>query len=453
MKTMRFFVSLACIFLFASGIANAQNSVTQGYEIKITGSKISENTLYLQGYYGQDAFIFDSAKVKGHKSILFKNKKKEMPAGIYTLTDRFGNEYFDLMIDKSRRFTINGGEWNNAFVASATVEGSDENAQFIEFQKQMANVETFHETSLQTTDNTPTLFYESMPESFLGHYLKARYNINPLLPQLDINDTTDATLEYQQLIDHYFDSYTFDDARLLRCPIYLDLHNYFLETLPTDAKLVTQKSIDFIRSFKDPNAQAYYLPLLFNLYDHTVNSMVYDQAFVALFDQFCKGPNSVNISEDLARYFQRSAERKRKLLPGETVPALVSYDINNGKHSSSDIDKDYIIIWFWDADCDECKVETPKLRDFYKDFANYYNLDVYAVAITDDLEKWDKFCKDNDLSSWVNVNYYMNDPNYDFIEYFDLITTPVIYLLDKNHTIIARNFPLEEIHEKVRVKN
>ena len=81
MKTMRFFVSLACIFLFAMGIANAQNSVTQGYEIKITGSKISENTLYLQGYYGQDAFIFDSAKVKGHKSILFKNKKKEMPAG------------------------------------------------------------------------------------------------------------------------------------------------------------------------------------------------------------------------------------------------------------------------------------------------------------------------------------------------------------------------------------
>jgi len=47
MKTMRFFVSLACIFLFAIGIANAQNLVTQGYDIKITGEKISENTLYL----------------------------------------------------------------------------------------------------------------------------------------------------------------------------------------------------------------------------------------------------------------------------------------------------------------------------------------------------------------------------------------------------------------------
>ena len=445
MKTMRFFVLLACIFLFAMGTTNAQNTVTQGYEIKITGDKISENTLYLQGYYGQDAFIFDSAKVKGQKSITFKNKKKEMPAGIYTLTDRFGNEYLDLIIDQNRSFTVTGGNWNNAFVMSTSIEGSDENAQFIEFQKQM-------EASGQQFDKTPQLFYESMPESFLGHYLKAKYN-NSLLPQLNLDDTSDATLEYQQLIDHYFDSYTFDDTRLLRCPIYLDLHNYFLETLPADAKLVTRKSTDFIRSFKSPEAQAYYLPLLFNLYDHTVNSMIYDQVFVALFDQFCKGPNRVSISEDLARYFQRSADRKRKILPGETVPALVSYDINNGKHASSDIDKDYIIVWFWDADCDECKVETPKLRDFYKEFANYYNLEVYAVAITDDLEQWDKFCKDNDLSSWVNVNYYMNDPNYDFIEYFDLITTPVIYLLDKKHTIIARNFPLEEMHEMLRGKN
>jgi hypothetical protein len=446
MKAMRFFVSLACIFLLSLGITNAQKPVTQGYEIKITGNKISENTLYLQGYYGQDAFIFDSAKVKGQKSVTFKNKKKEMPSGIYTLTDRFGNEYLDLIIDKNSHFSVSGGDWSRDYLSNAIVENSDENAQFIEFQKQM-------ETPGQDFNKIPQMFYESMPESFLGHYLKAKYNINPLLPQLDIDDTTDATMEYQRLINHYFDSYTFEDVRLLHCPIYLDIQNYFIETLPADAKLVTQKAIDFIHSFQDPEAQAYYLPLLFNLFDHTVNSMIYDQAFVALYDQFCKGPNSVNISEDLARYIQRVAERKRKILPGETVPVLVSYDINNGKHASSDIDKDYIIVWFWDADCDECKVETPKLRDFYKEFANYYNLDVYAVAITDDLEKWDKFCKDNDLSSWVNVNYYMNDPNYDFIEYFDLITTPVIYLLDKKHTIIARNFPLEEIHEKLRGKN
>ncbi len=451
MKTLRFVILLACTSLFFTGITNAQNTENQGYEIKITATGIDESMLYLQGYYGQEAFIFDSAKVKGHKNIIFKNKKKEMPTGIYTLTDRFGNEYLDLIIDKKRRFTITGSSLDR-LSATAIVDGSEENAQFVEFQKQMAPAEMSGETSSQAADNIPKLFYESMPESFLGHFIKAKYYINPLLPQADEGDTSDASMQYQLLIDHYFDSYTFDDARLLHCPIYLDLRYYFLDILPADAQLVTRKSIDFIQKFQDPESRSYYLPLLFNLFDHTVNSMVYDQAFVALFDQFCKGTDRVNISEDLYRYYQRAAERKRKILRGETVPVLVSYDINNGKHASSDIDKDYIILWFWDADCDECIVETPKLLEFYKEFANYYNLDVFAVAITDDLEKWDKFCKNNELS-WVNVNYYMNDPNYDFIEYFDLITTPVIYLLDKNHTIIARNFPLEELHEKLRTKN
>ncbi len=451
MKTLRFCVSMILFFLLFSSCIYAQKAENQGYEIRILTSGVDNNYMYLQGYYGQDAFIFDSAKVNGHKSIVFKNKKKVMPSGVYTLTDRFGNEYLDLIIDKNRHFTITGNSLDQ-LSATAVVDGSEENAQFVEFQKQMSSIDPLQEMATQAMNNIPTLFYESMPESFLGHFIKAKYFINPMLPQFDESDTSDASLQYQLLIDHYFDSYTFEDHRLLRCPVYLDLHNYFLDILPADAQLVTNKAIEFIGKFKSPDAQSYYLPLLFNLFDHTVYSMVYDQAFVALFDQFCKGPNKVNISEDLARYFQRSAERKRKILPGETVPALVSYDINNGKHASSDIDKDYIIIWFWDADCDECMVETPKLHEFYKDFANYYNLDVYAVAITDDLEKWDKFCKDNELS-WINVNYYMNDPNYDFIEYFDLITTPVIYLLDKKHTIIARNFPLEEIHEKFRIKN
>ncbi|MBO4654362.1 MAG: thioredoxin family protein [Bacteroidales bacterium] len=451
MKTLRFCASLACTFLVLISMINAQNIDNQGYEIKVSASNIDENFMYLQGYYGQEAFIFDSAKVKGHKNIVFKNKKRVMPSGVYSLTDRFGNEYLDLMIDKSRHFTVTGSSLDR-LSTSAIVSGSEENAQFIEFQKQMASVEMSHETSPQTIDNTPQLFYESTPESFLGHYIKAKYYINSMLPQLDESDTADASLQYQRLIDHYFDHYTFEDARLLRTSVYLDLRNYFLEVLPQDAQVMVSKANEFLQKFKDQESYEYYTALLLSLFEHSVNNLAHDQVFVALFDQHCAGKTISTIPEDLKTYYQRSVDRKRKLLPGQTIPALVSYDISNAKHASSDIDKELIIIWFWDADCDECIVETPKLNEFYKDFANYYNLEVFAVAITDDLEKWDKFCKNNELS-WINVNYYMNEPNYDFIEYFDLITTPVIYLIDKKHTIIDRNFPLEEIHERLRVKN
>ena len=447
MKKRRFFVLCLCILLLASMGLHAQNTDIQGYEINFSVLNINDSYLYLQGYYGQEAYIFDSAKVKGHKSFVFKNKKRMMPAGVYTLTDRFGNEYLDLIIDKSRNFSITGGNLDR-LNSSATVEGSEENAQFVEFQKQMATVGTYQETFPQTIDNTLTLFYESTPESFLGHYIKAKYNLNPNLPHAEANDS-DITQLYQLLIDHYFDHYTFDDARLLRTPIYLDLSNYFFEVLPQEPILLRVKADEFLKKFKDKESYEYYTALLLSLFEHSFYNVVHDQVFTELFDEHCNGKDVSTIPEDLQNYYQRSANRKRKLLPGETVPALVSYDINNGKHSTSDIDKDWIILWFWDADCDECVEETPKLNEFYNEFAAYYNLEVYAVAITDDLEKWDKFCKKNDLK-WINVNYYMNDPNYDFIDYFDIISTPVIYLLDKKNTIITRNFPLEELHEKLR---
>ena len=441
MRTMRFFVTLVCTFLVLISIVNAQNTDNQGYEIKILTADIDDSYMYLQGYYGQEAYIFDSAKVKGHKNIVFKNKKRIMPSGVYTLTDRFGNEYLDLIIDKNRRFTVTGSSLDR-LSATAVVEGSEENSQFVEFQKQWASPDA-------AAAKVPQMFYESMPESFLGHYIKAKFYINPMLPQFEEGDTADASQQYQQLIDHYFDHYTFEDARLLRTSVYLDLRNYFSEVLPQDAKVIVPKANEFLQKFKDTESYEYYTALLLSLFEHSVNNLTYDQVFVELFDTHCAGKNISTIPEDLQVYYQRTVDRKRKLLPGQTIPVLVSYDINNAKHSTADIDKDLIIIWFWDADCDECIVETPKLNEFYKDFANYYNLEVYAVAITDDLEKWDKFCKNNDLQ-WINVNYYMNDPNYDFIEYFDLITTPVIYLIDKKHTIIDRNFPLEEIHEILR---
>lgn len=444
MKTLRFLVLCIGLLLWTGTRINAQNTDIQGYEIKFSVPNISDSYLYLQGYYGQEAYIFDSAKVKGHNSFVFKNKKRVLPAGIYTLTDRFGNEYLDLIIDKNRHFSVTGKSLDH-LGTTAVVEGSAENAQFVEFQKQWASPDA-------VAANVPQVFYESMPESFLGHYLKAKYYINPMLPKLDEGDTIDASLQYQQLIDHYFDHYTFEDARLLRTSVYLDLRNYFLEVLPQDAQTIITKANEFLQKFKDKEAYEYYTALLMSLFEHSTNNMVHDQVFVALFDQHCAGKNISTIPEDLLHYYQRSTDRKRKLLPGKTIPALVSYDINNVKHSTSDIDKELILLWFWDADCDECVEETPKLSDFYNEFAAYYNLEVYAVAITDDLEKWDKFCKNNDLR-WINVNYYMNDPNYDFIEYFDIITTPVIYLLDKKHTIIARNFPLEEMHEKLKTEN
>lgn len=424
------------VFCFLCGMTTFLQAQPAGYEIRISATNIQANYLYLQSYRGQDAFVFDSAKVKAHKTVVFKNSSAIMPSGIYTVTDRFGNEYINLIIDKDRQLAIEGGNFDPMFCHTATAIGSEENTQFLSFQKQ-----------LQSTDNpleVAQFYCESMPESFLAHFLKAKFNINPTLA--NENDTTNIDAQYQTLINHYFDSYTFDDARLFHSPVYLDLQHYFLDILPKDNQLIQERCSWFLSNFKEDESYEYYLALLLNLFDRSFNSMAYDQVFVKLYDNYCAGKTFKTLPEDLMKYYKRSADRKRRLLPGETVPELICSDIKNVKHSSKNIDKEYIILWFWDADCDDCVELTPKLHDFYRNFAQYYDVEVFSVMVTDDLERWDRFSKNNQLS-WINLSYAIDEPNYDFVEYFDIITTPVIYLISKNHTIINRNFSLEELHE------
>ena len=137
---MRFLVLFLCTLLLAGFNLEAQNTNTQGYEIKFQALGIDDSYLYIQAYYGEEAYIFDSAKVKGHKAVVFKNKKKVIPTGIYTLTDRFGNEYLDLVINKDRYFAVMGLTLDR-LSTTAVVSGSEENSQFIEFQKQNPRIQ------------------------------------------------------------------------------------------------------------------------------------------------------------------------------------------------------------------------------------------------------------------------------------------------------------------------
>lgn len=127
---------------------------------------------------------------------------------------------------------------------------------------------------------------------------------------------------------------------------------------------------------------------------------------------------------------------------------MVAYDAQHNSVSTKDIKHKYIILWFWDPDCDECVELTPQLRDFYDIYKDYYDLEIYAVSITDDYDRWDDFIRKNQLT-WINVSYAIGEPNYDFVDYFDLITTPGIYIINSKHKIIARQFPLDELHEKL----
>jgi len=104
----------------------------------------------------------------------------------------------------------------------------------------------------------------------------------------------------------------------------------------------------------------------------------------------------------------------------------------------------YTILIFWAADCGHCQKEVPKLHENLKTLTGKVDVKVYAVQTKEELfDSWKKFIVDNKLTNFINVfdPIHLNNLK----EKFDIYSTPVIYILDKDKKIKAKRLDSEQV--------
>ena len=420
-----FLFTIFCISLF---------SQEQGYKITIELPGVDTKTLYVKGNYGDKSYIFDSIKPSSKFVYSLQSKKRTIPNGIYEIIDKKGNSYLEFIVSQSRHFSIKTEQdkWSRY-----TVEGSDEN-KFFALIKELEQSEMLNkETILQ--------YIELSPESLLSKYLKAQYLFVELPNDYldDIEEILDIDAAYSYVKEHFFDHIDFQDARLLRTPINPKLDIFFTEILLNQHPDTINREIDhFIAKTKNSDeAKRYYLQYIYGLFDTGLPE--HAGVIVHLYDNYCADGTCDWLDEHFNRRIKRDVLRKRNLLPGQIVPSLEAYTHTQEKISSENLKTQHIVLWFWDPDCEDCIEQTPKLYEFYQDFHEMYDFEVMAISITEDYERWRNLL--SQFPDWINISFAAGEPNYDFVDYFDLLTTPGIFVIDKDHKIIARQFPLEEI--------
>jgi len=110
-----FLLLLICLPIF---------SQSKGYKITVKIKNITDTVLYLVGNYGEDVYIFDSARVNKRFVAIFTGKQ-ELYSGIYSIQNREKQNLFDLIIDKSREFSISTSKEN--IFKKRKIVGSAEN--------------------------------------------------------------------------------------------------------------------------------------------------------------------------------------------------------------------------------------------------------------------------------------------------------------------------------------
>jgi len=232
----------------------------------------------------------------------------------------------------------------------------------------------------------------------------------------------------------------------------LDLKDFFLGLDPQTAENVIDNIEVLFSNMLDENPTSaqldvrdFYLKKFIHLFMNLAPK--FDPVFVYLVDNYAaKLTQSEFLSDSEVYVFKRVADRKRRAFVGQTIPAFESYTIDNQKISTAGMTSDYTILWFWDPDCDHCLEDTPKLYDFYCKYHDIYNFEVIACSITEDYDRWIAFITEHRFD-WINTSNAIATPNYDAMDFFDFNETPAIYIIDKQHKVVARQPSLDELIE------
>jgi thiol-disulfide isomerase/thioredoxin len=109
----------------------------------------------------------------------------------------------------------------------------------------------------------------------------------------------------------------------------------------------------------------------------------------------------------------------------------------------------YTILVFWAVDCGHCQTEIPKLHEDLKALKGKIDFKVFAVQTKDDLyDSWRKFLIDKKLGDFIHVYDPVHLNN--LKERFDIYSTPVIYVLDKDKKIKAKRLGAEQVVDMLK---
>ncbi|MCD6065369.1 MAG: hypothetical protein K0S33_195 [Bacteroidetes bacterium] len=493
------------VFCFAllTGIIGSTNLSAQGYEIKVSIKNSKDSICLLTKYTWEQPYKVDTAKVDKNGNMVFTGKTP-LEKGIYSIySPKKSALYFDLIVNESQKFTITTDTVN--FYDKMKVVGPKENTDFVEFvrfmgaknmermkyEKEVRAMKTADSTKLLQTKTTGLFkdikayqqdYLAKNPNSYIATIIRLQMdNDVPNAPK-GIAAADTAIWKYQYYKNHYWDGINLNDIGTLNTnKIFADkLKRYFEKVLIQQPDTLAKES-DIVIGRIGNNKETFKW-VVHNLTYMAESSKVMgmDAFFVYLVDKYYITGQAYWLDEKQLDKVIKRANILRHLLIGKKAQDLRLADtsgINPLKKMGIDtistseeltkkyyanqaaiekmlvsmynIKADYTVLVFWDVDCGHCKKEIPVILDTYHKLKKEgTSLEVLAVYTQHEYGKWKNFIRDNKLD-WINVADAVHLNN--LKEKYDIFSTPVIYILDKDKVILAKRIGAEQIEDVIKM--
>jgi peroxiredoxin len=454
------FPMLKKFILFIFIVFGFTAQAADGYKIKCKITGVKDSACYLAYYFGDKQYLKDTAKADAQGNLEFAGSEK-LPGGIYLVVIP-KRRYFEIIIDQEQNFSL---ETDTAdFAKNMRFKGTKENEVFYSYLKFITQkgkeIEPLREQMKKVGDKSDSAkviraqmsqidkevkdykmkFVADHPEMMLSKVFKASQE--PEVPENP--NKKDSTFAYRYYKKHYFDEVDFTDDRLLRSPVFANKLKYYMEKLVIQIPDSLNKEAEYLVEKGKPNKEVfkYLVYWLTNTYE-TSNMMGADAIFVNMVKKYYKTGQAFWVTDTVLKKIVDRAEQLDKILIGNTAPDLLVQDTTLANHALSKFNAKVTILYFWDPDCGHCKKITPKVLDFYHEYKSK-GVEVFGVCTNfgETMDLWKKGIKEMKLD-WFNVADLFNKTGYK--KTYDIYSTPVIYVLDKDKKIRAKRLGAEDL--------
>jgi peroxiredoxin len=437
----------------------------QGYKIKVKINGLKDTTVLLGNHFADKQYVIDTVRCDSKGNLVFEGKEKLKP-GIY-LTVLPSKRYFEFLITSEQEFSLETDTGN--FVYSMKVKGSNENQLFYDYLKFIEakgklitrlrekiddkkapkdSIENAKKQAAETDNevkNYKKNFINQHPKSFLTTIFKASQD--PEIPEIPLlpNGRKDSVFQYNYYKQHFFDGLDFSNEGLLRTPVFHARLKTYLDNLTFQIPDSISKSCIEICERAKANKEVFkYCVVEFTSTYEKSNIMGFEAVFVDMVDKYYRTGQAVWADSVTLFKIKDKAGKLKPLLIGKKAPNLTLKDTSGVYQTLYNFRNDFVVLAFWDPDCSHCKKEIPVLLKEYNEKLKKRNLEVFAVCTEAERNKWTDFIRKEKLN-WVNVaDIELQNP---FRTLYDIHSTPVIYVLDKNKMILAKRIPVEKIDE------
>lgn len=478
-------INKAIIILFILLCTQISTISQNGYRIDVSVKELDYSPpAILSCYYGNTMMIKDTAFIDKEGNGFFTGPEK-LPEGMYTIYLGPG-KIFDIFLSDDQNFTLKYDPNSMNFKAEGSVDNTllfDYIAYMVKKNNEMNILldKKIRSTSKSEKDSINQLIIhlniainkhvkkciKDNKNTFFATFIQATRDIE--IPNQLVNKNhnyLDSLYAYNYYAQHFFDNFDLSDSRLLRTPIYNEKVEYYLTrvVIPVSDSLIN--AIDFLIESTEKDKELFKNMLSLLMLYFTRNNMIEtDEAFVYLAEKYYL-PKAYWATSETKELLKKKVNEKKRILIGHIAPdfEVLQVEEKHFKAAAKDplikadtlegtlinmhsIEAEYTILYFWEADCGHCKEATSELYNIYQEKLKPMGVKVLSVQMLtgkEGKEKWVDYINGYTHYKWINA---WQPTNYSYKELYDLRYSPILYILDKEKRIIAKNVLPKQLEE------